>query len=75
MAILSVVLHNARFQARQITPADEQNAWVLWLARPDKTYSFTDCTSFVIMRRLGLQSAIAVDTDFQREGFLLLPPP
>jgi predicted nucleic acid-binding protein len=59
----------------RITPADEQNAWVLWLARPDKTYSFTDCTSFVIMRRLGLQSAIAVDTDFQREGFLLLPPP
>jgi len=59
----------------RITPEDEQHAWVLWLARPDKTYSFTDCTSFVIMRRLGLQSAIAVDTDFQREGFLLLPPP
>jgi predicted nucleic acid-binding protein len=59
----------------RIAPADEQNAWVLWLARPDKTYSFTDCTSFVVMRRLGLQSAIAVDTDFQREGFLLLPPP
>jgi len=27
------------------------------------------------MRRLGLQSAIAVDMDFQREGFLLLPSP
>jgi predicted nucleic acid-binding protein len=59
----------------RITPDDEQNSWVLWLARPDKTYSFTDCTSFVVMQRLGLQSAIAVDTDFQREGFLLLPPP
>ncbi len=58
----------------RMTPEDEQHAWVLWLARPDKTYSFTDCTSFVVMRRLGLQSVIAVDTDFQREGFLLPPP-
>jgi hypothetical protein len=58
-----------------ITPEDEQHAWALWLARPDKTYSFTDCTSFVVMRRLGLQSAIAIDADFQREGFLLLPSP
>lgn len=59
----------------RITPDDEQHDWTLWLARPDKTYSFTDCTFFVVMRRLGLQSAIAVDTDFQREGFLLLPSP
>jgi hypothetical protein len=29
----------------------------------------------VVMRRLGLQRAIAIDTDFQREGFLLLPSP
>jgi uncharacterized protein len=58
----------------RLTPEDEQSAWVLWLARPDKTYSYTDCTSFVLMRRLGVQRAIAIDTDFQREGFLLLPP-
>jgi len=57
----------------RITSEDEQNAWALWLARPDKTYSYTDCTSFVLMRRLGLQRAIAIDTDFQREGFLLFP--
>ena len=54
----------------RITPEDEQSAWALWLARPDKTYSYTDCTSFVLMRRLGLQRVIAIDMDFQREGFL-----
>jgi len=59
----------------RITPEDEQHAWALRLARPDKTYSYTDCTAFVVMRRLGLQRAITIDTDFQREGFLLLPPP
>jgi hypothetical protein len=59
----------------RITPEDEQKAWALWLARPAKTYSYTDCTSFVVMRRLGLQRAVAIDIDFQREGFLLLPTP
>jgi predicted nucleic acid-binding protein len=59
----------------RLTPDDEQRAWALFLARPDKTYSYTDCTSFILMRRLSIQRAIALDADFQREGFVLLPPP
>ena len=59
----------------RLTPDDEQRAWALFLARSDKTYSYTDCTSFVLMRRLRLQRAIALDVDFQREGFVLLPTP
>jgi uncharacterized protein len=59
----------------RLTLDDEQRAWALFLARPDKTYSYTDCTSFVLMRRLRIQRAIALDADFQREGFVLLPPP
>src|SRR2546428_7073901 len=38
----------------RITPEDEQHAWVLWLARPGKTYSLTGCNSFVFRRRLRL---------------------
>lgn len=59
----------------RLTPEDEHRAWTLFLARPDKTYSDTDCTAFVLMRRLRIQQAIALDADFQREGFLLLPAP
>ena len=70
-----VLLDQAVVDLVRITPEDEQRAWALWLARPDKTYSYTDCTSFVVMRRLGLQRAVAIDIDFQREGFLLLPTP
>lgn len=54
-------------------PADETAAWKLFARRPDKTYSFTDCLSFVMMRRLGLNRAIALDDDFRREGFEVLP--
>ena len=58
----------------RLIPDDEHRTWALLLARPDKTYSYMDCTSFVLMRRLRLQQAIALDADFQREGFLLLAP-
>ena len=57
----------------RITAADERQAWKLFLDRPDKTYSYTDCTSFVLMRRLGIGSAAALDEDFAREGFRAVP--
>ena len=47
--------------------------WRLFLARRDKEYSFTDCTSFVLMRRLGLDAALALDADFAQEGFRTFP--
>lgn len=43
-------------------------SWSLFLARPDKTYSYTDCISFVLMRRLGLHRALALDADFQQKS-------
>jgi uncharacterized protein len=57
----------------RVTAEDEQVAWRLFLDRPDKDYSFTDCTSFVLMRRLGLRHVVATDADFQREGFDVVP--
>jgi uncharacterized protein len=55
----------------RITAADERAAWQLFVTRPDKTYSFTDCTSFALIRRLGIQDVAALDLDFRREGFAL----
>lgn len=55
------------------TPDDEAKAWKLFCARADKDYSFTDCTSFVMMSRLGVRKAAALDEDFRREGFDVLP--
>lgn len=57
----------------RVRPADEHAAWQLFKDRGDKDYSFTDCTSFVIMRRLGLSRAAALDDDFRREGFDVIP--
>ncbi len=56
-----------------VTAEDEAEAWRLFVERPDQRYSFTDCTSFVLLRRLGLRRVAALDEDFRREGFELVP--
>jgi predicted nucleic acid-binding protein len=57
----------------RVRPGDEADAWQLFRDRKDKAYSFTDCTSVVVMRRLGLHRAATLDEDFEREGFAVLP--
>ena len=57
----------------RLTAADELAAWKLFIERPDKSYSFTDCTSFVLMRRLGIDVAFALDDHFRQEGFEVQP--
>jgi len=52
---------------------DEDSAWRLLKDRRDKRYSFTDCTSFVVMRRLGLERAATLDAEFAQEGFIVVP--
>ncbi len=39
----------------------------------DKTYSFTDCTSFVVMQELRLKQALTTDRHFRQMGFQVLP--
>jgi predicted nucleic acid-binding protein len=55
------------------TDDDETRAWKLFSQRADKQYSFTDCVSFVIMKRLRISQVAAFDDDFRREGFSVLP--
>lgn len=39
----------------------------------DKRLSLTDCASFELMERLGLDSAFAFDTDFRDCGYRMVP--
>jgi len=39
----------------------------------DKEWSFTDCTSFILMKRTGLSQAFAFDPHFEQAGFHMLP--
>jgi predicted nucleic acid-binding protein len=54
-----------------------QHGLDLFARRPDKTWSLTDCTSFVTMIERGLTDALTADHHFVQAGFraLLLQPP
>ena len=41
----------------------------------DKDYSFTDCTSLVVMQELKLRQALTTDEHFTQMGFHTLPGP
>jgi predicted nucleic acid-binding protein len=56
-----------------VRAADIEAAWERFVRERDKRCSFTDCTSFAVMKRLGVKSAAAVDPDFRRAGFSVLP--
>lgn len=48
-------------------------AWELFKTYDDKKLSFTDCTSFAIMKTRGIEKVFSFDDDFERVGFKLLP--
>ncbi len=48
-------------------------AWELFETYKDKKLSFTDCTSFAIMKKRGIGRAFSFDGDFKSMGFALLP--
>ena len=41
----------------------------LYAARPDKSWSLTDCISFVTMQQRGLTEALTGDRHFEQAGF------
>ncbi len=52
---------------------DEQAAVDLFAKFSDQQVSFTDCTSFVLMRRSGLGRAFTFDRHFATAGFETVP--
>ena len=57
----------------RVTAEDEDDAWSWFSRHRDKAYSFTDCTTFALMRRLKIQAVLSSDRHFLHAGFLVLP--
>jgi predicted nucleic acid-binding protein len=61
-------------QIHWATPDEERAAFEYFRRHRDQTYSFVDCLSFVVMERLGVREALAIDSDFTHR-FVARPGP
>lgn len=65
---------SGRFEIIAINPPIEEAAFSIFKQYADKDFSFTDCTSFSIMRSLKINKAFAFDKHFEQYGnFSRLP--
>jgi predicted nucleic acid-binding protein len=66
--ILSDFWDSGLFQFRDTTFADKQQAVRLLRANQDKSYSFCDAVSFVVIERLHLRRVASFDPHFRQFG-------
>jgi uncharacterized protein len=57
-----------------ITETDIQKAWLTFRQFRDKDWSFTDCTSKVVMERLRVTQAFSFDHHFRQFGSIAVVP-
>jgi len=55
----------------RITEEDERKAREIIFTYFDKSFSYTDATTFAVMERLGITSVLAFDQHFTQYGFTL----
>ena len=66
--------HDGLAQIHKITNADLALAWETFEQFDDKDWSFTDCTSRVVMEQLNIRVAFAFDHHFKQFGTIQVVP-
>lgn len=61
-------------EIHKITTNDLMLAWKTFEQFDDKSWSFTDCTSKVVMEQLGIKVAFAFEHHFQQFGTIQVVP-
>ena len=61
-------------EIHKITNSDLTLAWKTFEQFDDKDWSFTDCTSKVVMEQLGIEVAFAFDHHFDQFGTIQVVP-
>ena len=64
---------SSRLRREAIHAERAERARGIFFRYRDKDFSFTDCTSFAVMRELRLRQALTTDRHFQQAGFQIVP--
>ncbi len=65
---------NSAVRLYYLTPEDIGAAWQVFRQYEDKEWSFTDCTSKVVIEKLGLTHAFSFDHHFRQFGTVTVVP-
>jgi len=66
---------SARLRWERVDSSRFEKARGLFFQYSDKDFSFTDCTSFAVMREMRLTRALTTDRHFRQMGFQVVPAP
>ena len=67
-------VRRGRCEVIRVSDQDILDATDVFFKFADKMWSFTDCTSRVLMERLGIQRAFSFDDDFRQFGTVEVVP-
>jgi uncharacterized protein len=71
-SLVEMLLDGREVTVERQTPESFGAALELYRIRPDKSWSITDCASFLIMKRYGIEHALTYDHHFEQAGFKAL---
>jgi len=74
VAVGNTLLHTGVTKVERVSEEDFTSAWIIFEQYSDKEWSFTDCTSKVVMERLGITHAFAFDNHFEQFGTVIRVP-
>jgi predicted nucleic acid-binding protein len=58
----------------RVNNEDVDTAWQIFRSHRDKAWSFTDCVSYAVMKRLNINEAFAFHEHFRQFGFVNVLP-
>lgn len=59
----------------QVTRPIQEESWEIFKKYGDHEFSFTDCTTFALMKSIGIKDALTFDDDFRIMNLHLFPGP
>jgi len=65
----NLLLESSSVQLIHVDEVLFHEAWRYFTRHSDKSYSLTDCASFIVMRRLRIRGALTFDRHFGQAGF------
>ena len=67
------ILEDEMVDILQIDEDIFEKAWLVYQSFLDKEWSFTDCTSYVLMKNLSIVTGASFDDHFNQFGFITVP--